>query len=71
MNKHVNTDHGYESGIRNKSENMNQFIARLGLEKYFSQYHNYFKKNYLNKGKDFVEKLVMIYGEDFVLDIVE
>ena len=42
--EHINTKHGYESGlIRNKSENLNQFIARLGLEKYDSQYQDYFK----------------------------
>ena len=72
MNKHVNTKHGDEWGIiRNKSENLNQFIARLGLEKYDSQYQDYFKENDFEKGKDFVEKIFMVYGEDFVLDIAE
>ena len=72
MNKHVNTKHGNESDIiRNKSESLNQFITRLGLEKYDRQYREYFKENDFEKGKDFVEKMVMVYGEDFVPDIAE
>ena len=41
------------------------------MEKYDSQYREYFKENNFEKGKDFVEKMVMVYEEDFVLDIAE
>ena len=71
MNKHVNTKHGDESGLRHNNENQNQFFARLGLEKYSTHYQDYFKENDFEKGKDFVDRMVMVYGEDFVLDIVD
>ena len=42
-----------------KYENIVQFIRRLGLERFANQYENYFKENDFEKGKDFVEKLVL------------
>ena len=53
-----------------KYENIVQFIRRLGLERFANQYENYFKENDFEKGKDFVEKLVLSYGEDFILEFV-
>ena len=68
MNNHMKTVHEDTSG--SKYENIVQFIRRLGLERFANQYENYFKENDFEKGKDFVEKLVLSYGEDFILEFV-
>ena len=64
----MKTVHGDISG--SKYENIAQFIRRLGLERFDDQYQNYFMENNFVKGKDFIEKLVWSYGEDFILDFV-
>lgn len=68
MNNHMNTVHEDTSG--SKYENISQFIRRLGLDRFAYQYENYFMENDFEKGKDFVEKLVLSYGEDFILEFV-
>ena len=68
MNNHKKTTHEDISG--SKCESIAQFIRRLGLERFDDQYQNYFMKNNFVKGKDFIEKLVWSYGEDFILDFV-
>ena len=64
----MKTVHGDISG--SKYENIAQFIRRLGLERFANHYENYFKENDFEKGKDFVEKLVLSCGEDFILEFV-
>ena len=68
MNNHMKTVHEDTSG--SKYENISQFIRKLGLDRFAYQYENYFMENDFEKGKDFVEKLVLSYGEDFILEFV-
>ena len=68
MNNHKKTTHEDISG--SKCESIAQFIRRLGLERFDDQYQNYFMENNFVKGKDFIEKLVWSYGEDFIFDFV-
>ena len=51
-----------------KDENMKEFISRLSLKKHVNLFQEYFRRNNFLKEKDFIEKMVSIYGEEFVLD---
>ena len=66
----METDHKDISGSDYKYESIAQFIRRLGLERFSNQYKNYFREYDFEKGKAFVEKLVLSYGEDFILEFV-
>ena len=50
------------------NENMKEFISRLRLKKHVKLFQEYFRKNKFVKVKDFIEKMVSIYGEEFILD---
>ena len=51
------SDYQYESTIA-------QFIRRLGLERFSNQYHKYFRVYDFENCKDFVDKIILSYGED-------
>ena len=50
------------------NENMKEFISRLRLKKHVKLFQEYFRKNNFVKVKDFIEKMVSIYGDEFILD---
>ena len=69
--EHVNTKHPDRCSKDTESidcENVSQFITRLSLEKHSREYKKYFEDNDFRKGKHFIEKLVEVYGQDFILD---
>ena len=47
---------------------MKEFISRLSLKKHVNLFQEYFRRNNFLKEKDFIEKMVSIYGEEFILD---
>ena len=70
MNKHMKTDHQNIFGLDYKHESIAQFIRRLGLERFSNQYQNYFREYDFENCKDFLENIILSYGEDFILEFV-
>ena len=72
--KNVNTKHRDRFSDATKSidcENISQFILRLYFEKHSREYKKYFKDNDFKDENQFIEKLVEVYGQDFILDFEE
>ena len=51
-----------------RAENVTNFIHRLGVEEYSKEYEAYFEKNGFIEEKQFIEKVVALFGCDWITD---
>ena len=66
---HISRSRWLEHQEKFSEESVTQFVKRLGIEEYATEYKVYFEKNGFAKEKKFIEKVVALFGCEWIAGV--